>query len=80
MSRQPQPKAVTSHASDCAPEGNPQEGHGLVLAEFLGLAQKFDILLEPPSFPEPVISMAVEPRTTADQEKMSMGLGRLLAF
>ena len=41
-------------------------------------AQKFDILLEPPSFPEPVISMAVEPRTTADQEKMSMGLGRLM--
>ena len=41
-------------------------------------AQKFDILLEPPSFPEPVISMAVEPRTTADQEKMSTGLGRLM--
>ena len=41
-------------------------------------AQKFDILLEPPSFPEPVIAMAVEPRTTADQEKMSTGLGRLM--
>ncbi len=41
-------------------------------------AQKFDILLEPPSFPEPVISMAVEPRTTVDQEKMSTGLGRLM--
>jgi len=40
--------------------------------------QKFDILLEPPSFPEPVIAMAVEPRTTADQEKMSTGLGRLM--
>ncbi len=41
-------------------------------------AQKFDILLEPPSFPEPVIAMAVEPRTKIDQEKMSAGLGRLM--
>ena len=40
--------------------------------------QKFDILLEPPSFPEPVIAMAVEPRTKLDQEKMSIGLGRLM--
>ena len=37
----------------------------------------FDIALEPPSFPEPVISMSIEPATTADQEKMSLGLGRL---
>ncbi|MEM6910785.1 MAG: elongation factor G [Verrucomicrobiota bacterium] len=36
-----------------------------------------DILLEPPSFPEPVISMAIEPRTTADQEKMAAALQRL---
>jgi len=28
------------------------------------------IMLEPPSFPEPVISMAVEPKTKADREKM----------
>jgi elongation factor G len=41
-------------------------------------APKFDILLEPPSFPEPVIAMAVEPRTKIDQEKMSTGLGRLM--
>ncbi len=39
--------------------------------------QNFDILLEPPSFPEPVISMAVEPKTVADQEKMSEALARL---
>ena len=39
--------------------------------------QKFDIMLEPPSFPEPVISMAVEPRTKADAEKMAEGLSRL---
>lgn len=35
------------------------------------------ILLEPPTFPEPVISMAVEPKTKGDREKMSEGLGRL---
>ena len=40
--------------------------------------QKFDIFLEPPSFPEPVIAMAVEPRTKLDQEKMSIGMGRLM--
>jgi elongation factor G len=28
------------------------------------------ILLEPPSFPDPVISMAIEPKTKLDQEKM----------
>ena len=36
-----------------------------------------DVLLEPPSFPEPVISMSVEPKTTADQEKMAVALQRL---
>lgn len=35
------------------------------------------ILLEPPSFPDPVISMAVEPKTKADQEKMANALQRL---
>jgi len=40
-------------------------------------AKGFDIALEPPSFPEPVISMSIEPATTADQDKMSLGLGRL---
>jgi elongation factor G len=39
--------------------------------------ESFDITLEPPTFPEPVISMAVEPKTKADQEKMSQGLQRL---
>jgi len=37
----------------------------------------FDILLEPPAFPEPVISMAVEPKTTADSDKLSEALQRL---
>ena len=36
-----------------------------------------EIMLEPPSFPDPVISMSVEPKTKGDQEKMSMALGRL---
>ncbi|MEA3146892.1 MAG: elongation factor [Verrucomicrobiota bacterium] len=35
------------------------------------------ILLEPPSFPEPVISMAIEPKTKVDQEKMATALQRL---
>lgn len=37
----------------------------------------FDIMLEPPAFPEPVISMAVEPKTTADSDKLSEALQRL---
>jgi len=40
-------------------------------------AENHDVVLEPPTFPEPVISMAVEPRTKADQEKLGMALGRL---
>ena len=35
------------------------------------------IILERMEFPEPVISVAVEPRTQADQEKMGLALGRL---
>ena len=39
--------------------------------------EDYDITLEPPTFPEPVISMAVEPKTKADREKMGEGLQRL---
>ena len=35
------------------------------------------ITLERMEFPEPVISVAVEPKTKSDQEKMGMALGRL---
>jgi len=35
------------------------------------------ITLERMEFPEPVISVAVEPRSTADQEKMGIALGKL---
>ena len=36
-----------------------------------------EVLLEPPTFPEPVISMAVEPKSKSDRDKMSTGLQRL---
>ena len=42
-------------------------------------AQDHIITLERMSFPEPVISMAVEPKTKSDQEKMGIALGRLAA-
>jgi elongation factor G len=35
------------------------------------------VTLEPPTFPEPVISMAVEPKTKQDRDKLSEGLQRL---
>jgi len=41
--------------------------------------ESFDIRLEPPSFPEPVISMSIEPNSKGDQEKMSTALQRLVA-
>jgi len=39
--------------------------------------QKSPIILERMEFPDPVIEVAVEPKTKADQEKMSVALGRL---
>ncbi|MEC9482127.1 MAG: elongation factor G [Halomonas sp.] len=38
---------------------------------------KDPIILERMEFPDPVISVAVEPKTKSDQEKMSQALGRL---
>ena len=40
--------------------------------------EDFEIMLEPPSFPEPVISMSLEPNTKGDQEKMAVSLARLM--
>ncbi len=37
------------------------------------------VILETMHFPDPVIEIAVEPKTKADQEKMSLGLARLAA-
>ncbi len=39
--------------------------------------EDYPILLEPPSFPDPVISMSIEPKTKVDQEKMGNALQRL---
>jgi elongation factor G len=39
--------------------------------------ESLEVQLEPPTFPEPVISMAVEPKTKGDQEKMANALQRL---
>ncbi|MFM9092813.1 MAG: elongation factor G, partial [Verrucomicrobiota bacterium] len=41
--------------------------------------EDLDIRLEPPSFPEPVISMSIEPNSKGDQEKMGTALQRLVA-
>jgi elongation factor G len=41
--------------------------------------EDFDIRLEPPSFPEPVISVSIEPNSKADQEKMGTAIQRLVA-
>ena len=40
-------------------------------------AENNQITLEKMDFPEPVISVAVEPKTKADQEKMGIALGKL---
>ncbi|MCR4420514.1 MAG: elongation factor G [Clostridia bacterium] len=40
-------------------------------------SQEDPILLESMQFPEPVISVAIEPKTKADQEKMGLALQRL---
>ncbi|MBL67453.1 MAG: elongation factor G [Verrucomicrobiales bacterium] len=39
--------------------------------------EKAGVLLEPPTFPEPVIAMAVEPKTTADRDKLTGSLHSL---
>jgi elongation factor G len=38
-----------------------------------------DIILVKMDFPDPVIEVAVEPKTAADQEKMGLAIGRLVA-
>lgn len=40
-------------------------------------SEKDQVILERMEFPEPVIHIAVEPKTKADQEKMSVALGKL---
>ena len=41
--------------------------------------EKTPVILEAMDFPEPVISLAIEPKTKSDQEKLGMGLAKLMA-
>jgi elongation factor G len=41
--------------------------------------EKHPVILEAMDFPEPVIALAIEPKTKADQEKLGMGLAKLMA-
>jgi len=41
--------------------------------------EKKPIVLESMDFPEPVISLAIEPKTKGDQEKLAQGLAKLMA-
>ena len=41
--------------------------------------EKSPVILEAMDFPEPVISLAIEPKTKSDQEKLGMGLAKLMA-
>jgi len=43
------------------------------------LSGDVDLFLERPTFPEPVVSLAIEPLTNEDQERMGLALQRLLA-
>ena len=39
--------------------------------------REHEVRLEPPTFPDPVIAMSIEPKSKADQEKLSIALQRL---
>ncbi|MBS3751691.1 MAG: elongation factor G [Anaerolineales bacterium] len=64
-----------------------EEAHAGDIAAVLGLKNSFTgdtlceqeapILLENITFPDPVISVAIEPKTTADQDKLSTALQKL---
>jgi elongation factor G len=41
--------------------------------------EKHPVVLESMDFPEPVISLAIEPKTKSDQEKLGQGLAKLMA-
>ena len=41
--------------------------------------EKKPVVLESMDFPEPVISLAIEPKTKGDQEKLGVGLAKLMA-
>lgn len=43
------------------------------------LSADLDLWLERPTFPDPVVSLAIEPATSEDQERLSLALQRLVA-
>ncbi|MBS0630754.1 MAG: elongation factor G [Verrucomicrobia bacterium] len=43
------------------------------------LSADLDLFLERPTFPEPVVSLAIEPATREDQERLGLALARLIA-
>ncbi len=77
-------RILMMHAND---RQDVQEVYAGDIAAAVGIKQVFTgdtlaapdrpILLETMVFPEPVISVAIEPKTKSDQEKMSVALGRL---
>jgi len=63
----------TAYSGDiCAIIGAKQVSTGDTLCD-----RGLNVRLEPPTFPDPVISMSIEPRSKADQDKLSVGLQRL---
>ena len=48
------------------------------IRRYILASEKDPVILERMEFPEPVISVAVEPKTKADQEKMGIALGKLV--
>ena len=58
----------------CAAVGLKQVGTGETLCD-----EKNPVLLESMDFPAPVISLAIEPKTKNDQEKLGLGLAKLMA-
>jgi elongation factor G len=77
-------RILMMHAND---REDVQEVYAGDIAAAVGIKQVFTgdtlaapdkpIRLETMEFPEPVISVAIEPKTKSDQEKMSVALGRL---
>ncbi len=62
----------TSAGDICAVVGLKHSGTGSTLCD-----EKHPIVLEKMDFPDPVISMAIEPATKADQDKMGVALSKL---
>ncbi|MEA3357653.1 MAG: elongation factor G, partial [Patescibacteria group bacterium] len=79
-------RAVLMHANEREEVGEIRAGD---IAALVGLKysttgdtlcdEKSSVLLEKIDFPAPVVNVAIEPKTTIDQEKMGIALGRLAA-